>query len=220
MRERPIASSEPRADAPVAPGADATRRSADSAAVRRIAAGDNSAFNEIYSRYRSDVFSYLCRLTQNVHLADDLLQTAFLRLLQAASGYDDRWPLKTWLLGIARNAFIDWTRKTRREVDPTALMNDAAGDGEPNWNPPAEQPDQVDRLIDQEERSLVERSLQTLPWPQREAILLVKVAGLPIREAARVIQGTEGMVKMRLRRGLLRLMEMLGVPASSAVIDE
>jgi RNA polymerase sigma-70 factor (ECF subfamily) len=198
-------------------GADAPRRSADSAAVRRIAAGDNSAFNEIYARYRSDVFSYLCRLAQNVHLADDLLQTTFLRLLQAAAGYDDRWPLKTWLLGIARNAFIDWTRKTRREVDPAALMGDGA-DGEPAWNPPADGPDEVERLIGQEEQSMLERALNKLPWPQREAILLVKVAGLPIREVARVIQGTEGMVKMRLRRGLLRLMDLLGGSADPATM--
>jgi RNA polymerase sigma-70 factor (ECF subfamily) len=207
-------------DAPQSGGWDETRRrsavaAADSAAMRRLAGGDNSAFNEIYARYRSDVFSFLCRLTQNVHLADDILQTTFLRVLQSPGGYDDRWPLKTWLLGIARNAFIDWTRKTRREVDPAALMggepDSNAGDSAPaHWNPPAPAEGGIDQLIGEEEQSRLEQAINRLPWPQREAILLVKVAGLPIREAAKVIAGTEGMVKMRLRRGLLRLMELLG----------
>jgi len=195
------------------PQAEPLRR-CDAAAMRRIAAGDNSAFNEIYSRYRPEVYSFLCRLTQNTHLADDLLQTTFLRVLQAAAGYDERWPLRTWLLGIGRNAFIDWTRKTRREVDPSALMGDGdSSDGAGSlWNPAAPDSEGADRLESEEEHSMLEAALNRLPWPQREALLLVKVAGLPIREAARVIQGTEGMVKMRLRRGLLRLMELMGAP--------
>lgn len=200
------------------PDGDAARHAADGACMRRLADGDHGAFNEVYARYRTDVFGFLCRLTQNTHLADDLLQTVFLRVLQSPARYDDRWPLKTWLLGIARNAFIDWTRKTRREVDPASLMGDAmTGEGAAaSWNPPGlvdKGGGEIDRLVNEEEQSLLEVALNRLPWPQREAILLVKVAGLPIREAAEVISGTEGMVKMRLRRGLMRLMELMGTQA-------
>jgi RNA polymerase sigma-70 factor (ECF subfamily) len=208
------------ADTPAAgdtPRTESPQRRADVRALERVAAGDESAFNEVYHRYRADVFGYLCRLSQDRHLADDLLQTVFLKVLQNPERYDPRWPLKTWLLGIARNAFIDWTRKVRREVDPAALMSDRSGRGDgddaPALNPADPSGPEIDRLVNRERQGLLEQALSRLPWPQREAILLVKVAGLPIREAAEVIDGTEGMVKMRLRRGLVRLMELMGPDA-------
>lgn len=211
-----------RAEAPGSPadadiGADqrAETRRLDVAAMRRLAEGDASAFNEVYARHRIEVFGFLCRLCRSSDLADDLLQTTFLRVLQSPGRYDERWPLRTWLLGIARNAFIDWTRKTRREVDPASLMGDPwTGEGAAElWNPPDPRrgDEGYERLVAEEERTQLERALERVAWPQREAILLVKVAGLSIRDAAAVIGGTEGMVKMRLRRGLLRLMEILGV---------
>src|SRR5690606_20491467 len=107
-------------------------------------------------------------------------------------------PLLPWVLAIARRSFYDEVRqlKNRREE----LSKDGAlpepGDVHP--------PDQEGELTD-----VLERALAELAEMYREAIILTKVTGLSLSEAAEVVGATPSAVKLRVHRGYKMLRQVL-----------
>lgn len=66
---------------------------------------------ELYHRYRADLFSYLLFLTHDSHLAEDLLSETFMSALLALPRFRGESSVKTWLFGIARNRYLRSCRK-------------------------------------------------------------------------------------------------------------
>lgn len=62
---------------------------------------------QIYTQYRQDVYRYLCSLTRDAALAEDLLSETFLRALTGLSGFRKGACVRTWLFSIARHVWID-----------------------------------------------------------------------------------------------------------------
>lgn len=58
---------------------------------------------QIYTQYRQDVYRYLCSLTRDAALAEDLLSETFLRALTGLSGFRKGACVRTWLFSIARH---------------------------------------------------------------------------------------------------------------------
>ena len=61
---------------------------------------------ELYRRYRTDLYRYLCHLTHDPAEAEDLLSETFLRALNRLHTYRGDCAVKTWLFGIARNIWL------------------------------------------------------------------------------------------------------------------
>ena len=68
---------------------------------------------QIYTQYRQDVYRYLCSLTRDAALAEDLLSETFLRALTGLSGFRKGACVRTWLFSIARHVWIDGLRRKR-----------------------------------------------------------------------------------------------------------
>ena len=79
--------------------------------------GDSSAFNSLYKRHGSKVFSYLYRKTQGQRdLTEELHQAVFLKFHQSRLLYDSKYPVLQWLYVIARTTLLDHFRKLGRQV--------------------------------------------------------------------------------------------------------
>lgn len=160
--------------------------------------GNEQAFDDLYRLLTPKLFGYLLRLTRHRERAEDLLQVTFSKLHRARASYLSDAPLLPWVLAIARRSFYDEVRqlKNRREE----LSKDGAlpepGDVHP--------PDQEGELTD-----VLERALAELPEMYREAIILTKVTGLSLSEAAEVVGATPSAVKLRVHRGYKMLREVL-----------
>ena len=82
---------------------------------------------QIYTQCRQDVYRYLCSLTRDAALAEDLLSETFLRALTGLSGFRKGACVRTWLFSIARHVWIDGLRRNGNglqllfERDGTAL---------------------------------------------------------------------------------------------------
>ena len=63
----------------------------------------------------NDVYRFLLSMTKDKHLAEDLLQETFMRAYIHIHSYDHS-KVKPWLFQVARNAFIDYVRKHKKEV--------------------------------------------------------------------------------------------------------
>ena len=73
-------------------------------------------FDHIYQDCFSDVFHYLCGLTGDHHLAEELTQETFFKALKALDQYDGRKDIRAWLFTIGRNTFYSHCRKRGRAV--------------------------------------------------------------------------------------------------------
>ncbi|MBN1826415.1 MAG: RNA polymerase sigma factor [Candidatus Eisenbacteria bacterium] len=121
---------------------------------------------------------------------DDLLQDALLRAWRAYPKLRDPDRFPAWLYAIIRNTHRSRARK--RAIRRWISLDHAAERPAPEGIP-------------FEEKDAVRRALARLPLPEREAILLYEVVGMPVSGVARHQGVTESAVKSRLARGRERL---------------
>lgn len=75
---------------------------------------------QLYRRYKTELYRYLCGLTHDPAEAEDLLSETFLRVLPALARYTGKGSVRGWLYGIARNTWLESLRKRR----PTVSLDD------------------------------------------------------------------------------------------------
>jgi len=80
--------------------------------VRRIAAGDEGAFEDVYDRYGRALYAYLLGRTGRADVAEDLLQEVMMRLVRSRERVGQVRSLRAWLYTLARN---EWIRRHGRE---------------------------------------------------------------------------------------------------------
>jgi RNA polymerase sigma-70 factor (ECF subfamily) len=191
-------------DGPERGAVPAEERDSDERLMLRFRGGDAGAFEVLVRRHRTPVFSFLVRLVGDRARAEDLCQDAFLRVVKAARGWEERATFRTWLFTIARNLAADEARRAVfRRADPL----DAPG-GEAARTP-ADDP-APDRAAEAALlRPKLEAALAALPAEQREVFLLREHAGLRFAEIATVTGTPENTVKSRMRYALEGLRERL-----------
>src|SRR5688572_25924343 len=81
--------------------------------MQRYVEGDAAAFNELYRKIAPKLFGYLLRVTRDPALAEDLLQTTFVKVHRARNAYLKGAPIVPWILVIARRTFYDERRAPR-----------------------------------------------------------------------------------------------------------
>lgn len=184
--------------------ADADSRT-DAELAKLAGGGDRAAAAVLVERYHLPVRRFLLKLTGRDDLADDLAQDTLVRMLRHAGRYDPRYPMRTWLLTIARRLSINRGRADGRAV--------RVGD----WNGCASaEPTPHDKAAEMEEQAVLRRRLDSaiarLTDAQREAILLFHQQGFSVQEAAAMMNLPVGTVKSHLHRARAALRQMLEVP--------
>jgi RNA polymerase sigma-70 factor (ECF subfamily) len=162
------------------------------ALVRRLQAGDSTAFDEIYSLFNKRLLSFLTRMARNRSVAEDLLEETWLRLVSSAEDLRADTRLGPWLFTVARNLFVSYCRSRLRESAYTADLVLL-------W--PGELPRtpfDVASLGEFEQR--LEAAIADLPPIYREAILLVAVEQLRPMDAATVCGVSAESLRQRLKR--------------------
>ena len=77
---------------------------------------------ELYRRYRMDLYRYLCFLTHDPVQAEDLLSETFVRVINRLPTFRGECEVKTWLFGIARNIWLESLRRRHQSVSLDDLM--------------------------------------------------------------------------------------------------
>jgi RNA polymerase sigma-70 factor (ECF subfamily) len=169
----------------------------DESLIAGMASGDDDALAAFVRRFQARVFGLALTIVDDIGLAEEVAQDAFLRAWRHASSYDPRrGRVSTWLLTITRNLAVDAIRLRRdRPVDPDRLVAALTGGHEPEY-------DGAEHL---------RAGLRQLPADQARPIVLAVVYGLTAREIAEQEGIPLGTAKTRIRRGLARLRTALGV---------
>jgi RNA polymerase sigma-70 factor (ECF subfamily) len=137
-------------------------------------------------------------------MAEDVLQTAYLKVVDGRAHFDGRSRFRTWLFGVIRRTASEERRRhaVRRVVTLGAVRGrreEAAGDPDPE--------ELVERS--EESRRLV-RALRALPPRQQDMLHLVFYQDMTIAEAADVLGVTVGTARTHYERGKQRLRDLLG----------
>ncbi len=182
--------------------------------MARYCDGDASAFRELHARVAPRLVGYLARMSGDRALADDLAQQTFLKVHRARSTYVRGADPVPWMFAIAHRTFLDEVRRRKRSRVEVAKdergvpEQPAAIDGAPADAAPAgADPQLVQAAL---------AALDQLPPAQREAVILTKLSGKSIAEAAAITGASPGAVKLRAHRGYLALRKALAALAGGS----
>lgn len=169
-----------------------------------VARGDQAAFGEFYDRLAPRVLGLVRRLLIDHAQAEEVTQEVFLEIWQSAARFEpNKGKASTWTLTMAHRRAIDRIRSAQagRNRDIKVGIRDLA----PDYDQVAEQ---VEVRVEHER---VEQAMQRLSEVQRQAVSLAHYGGYSHSEIAAKLGIPIGTVKTRLRDGMIRLREELGV---------
>jgi RNA polymerase sigma-70 factor (ECF subfamily) len=177
----------------------------------RYCDGEAAAFHTIYRRMAGRLLAYLVGLCDDRAAAEDLLQQTFLKIHQARGTYVRGAHPVPWFYTIAHRTCLDELRRRKRTLVRTTAdgtvpdLRRAALSGESEEEAEA----RAKALSVHERAREALAALQRLPASQRQALLLTKIHGQSVNEAAAIAGTTPGAVKLRAHRAYVTLRERL-----------
>ncbi|UZP65838.1 RNA polymerase sigma factor [Desulfovibrio mangrovi] len=170
----------------------------DAKIVRDVLDGDVDAFSLLVLRYQQRLYAMVFRAVRSPHLAADLTQDAFVQAYEKLEQYSPNRPFYPWLHAVALNIVRDYYRKQARlnvvHVDIDSVI------------PVLEEPSSEVRL----DRDRAFAALEQLPLLYREALILRYREELELAEVARALDIGLSAAKMRIKRGLELLRDLIG----------
>lgn len=176
----------------------------DETLLQRAGTGDTRAFEQLYDRFSSRLLGLLRHMLMDEKEAEDVLQEGFLYLWEHAGNFDPaRSRAFTWSVMIFRHKAIDRMRALgrRARLMDSAAIEHAVLEAESVT---------TDTTMEMKERQKqVHAALSALPGEQRRLIEFAFLKGLTHHAIAESLDLPLGTVKTNIRRGLLRLRDLM-----------
>lgn len=172
----------------------------------QVARGDQQAFEQVYARVSGPVFGLVRRVLRDPAQSEEVTQEVLLNVWKSASRFDEKQGSgMAWIMTMAHRRAVDRVRSEQSASD----RHDRAGrrDIEPAYD------EVVEAVETRLEREAVRRCMTSLTDLQRESVALAYYGGNSYREVAELLNVPLGTVKTRMRDGLIRLRDCLGVVA-------
>lgn len=170
-----------------------------------VAAGQHSAFDQLYALYDQRVFQYVCTLVFNPALAEEIVGDTMMAVWRGAGTFSHTSRVSTWIFGIARHKALDALRRTGRQQREVDLDN--AAELPQTDNSP------FDGVQRKQVASLTQRALTGLSREHQEILRLVFYEDLPYEEIALLLSIPTNTVKTRVyyaKQHLKQQLERLG----------
>jgi RNA polymerase sigma-70 factor, ECF subfamily len=164
--------------------------------MQRYQEADSEAATILVAQLSPQIYRFYAATERDRAVAEDLLQDFWMRIHKARHTYRRGEPVLPWMYALARRVRIDHYRRNKgkrlHEIQSEQLP-ESAGDERQIHN----SPDLTDLL-------------KALPPSQREVLLLLKVSGLSLEEAARATGTSVGAVKQKVHRAYEKLRKLFG----------
>jgi RNA polymerase sigma-70 factor (ECF subfamily) len=171
--------------------------------LRAVGRGDDAVFAQLYDLVAPRIFGLVQRVVRNPAQAEEVTQEVFVEVWRTAPRFDPRLgSASAWILTLAHRRAVDRVRSAQAAT-------------EREQRAPAAEPPPYDVVIEEVtgrlERQQVRRCLQGLTDLQREAITMAYYGGRTYQQVADALDLPLPTVKTRMRDGLIRLRDCLGV---------
>lgn len=172
--------------------------------IKRAAAGDADAFEQLVVLYQPQVYRLAYRMTNHPEDAADLTQEIFLKAWTNLEKFEFKSAFSTWLYRLASNLCIDFLRNSRRKPSVPLTFEDAEGEEQRiEVIDPAPQPE--DALLAAEQQEQLNAAMQDLEPEHRQILTLRVVNDLSYTDIAEILGIKEGTVKSRIARAREKL---------------
>ncbi|MEM7099341.1 MAG: sigma-70 family RNA polymerase sigma factor [Pseudomonadota bacterium] len=166
----------------------------DEALVAGYLAGDQTAFEVLYTRHKGAIFRYLLHQLPRA-AAEDAFQETWLKIVKALPGYSEQGKFQAYIFRICHNVLMDHHRASMKGVEETGIDEDLEDTGsEVSGN-----------ASNMQLREILMRQLAALPVAQRSAWILKHETQLTINQIAELTDTTAEGVKSRLRYAMDKL---------------
>lgn len=155
----------------------------------------------LYERHKASLFSYFLRCTNSRVRSEDMVQNVFLKVMKNTHNFNGTGEFRYWLFRIARNSWIDKTKKKEPMLRAVAL--------ESVHHEGSEQHASGEKDIVEIRKAKLRKALESLSEEKRDAIILSRYQGMDYKTIAEISDCTESAVKSRVMRGLTEIREMV-----------
>jgi len=177
--------------------------------LRQVARGDEQAFRVLYEQLAPRVYGLAKRVVRDPAQAEEVAQEALVEVWRTAARFDSaKGSATSWVLTITHRRAVDRVRAAQSGADRERRV--AAASVETPYD------DVVEEVTASLEQQQVRRCLQGLTDLQREAITLAYYDGFTYREVAEKLDTALPTIKSRMRDGLIRMRDCLGVEVGFA----
>lgn len=184
-----------------------TYHRSDHELVKQFINGDQSCIEQLIHRYKSKVYTYIILIVKNQHLAEDIFQETFIKVIKSLldGKYKENGKFLSWVIRIAHNLIIDYYRKTKQlntisrddfEID---IFNSKKFSGSTI----------EDHLINNQITKDIKNLIDELPADQKEVILLRHYCGLSFKEIAEQTNVSINTALGRMRYALINLRKLI-----------
>ena len=163
--------------------------------------GEAKAMDELLIRYKNPVYRFVLRLSADAVEAQDVTQEVFLKVHQNRLTYKAIGKFSTWIFSIAHNLFVSRLRRKkwtaiwpRKSDDPDELVEFESLDPSPQ-----------EKTLNNELDEIMKKCIQSLPFLQKEALILREYENLDYQEIARILKKSLGTVKTLIHRARMNL---------------
>lgn len=172
--------------------------------LQRVARGDHDAFEGVYDLVAGQVLGVVRRVLRDPAQSEEVTQEVLVEVWRLASRFDPgRGTAQSWVLTMAHRRAVDRVRSAQASTDRDERV--AQRDQQLPYDEVSEQ---VEARLEAEQ---VRRCLGSLTDLQRESVRLAYYRGCTYREVSDLLSVPLGTVKTRMRDGLIRLRDCLGV---------
>jgi RNA polymerase sigma-70 factor (ECF subfamily) len=171
--------------------------------LSRAGRGDQLAFAELYDALAPLLHGVVLRVVRDPAQSEEVTQEAFVELWKLAPRYDaSRGSVKSWATTLAHRRAIDRVRSEQSSRNRTEREAQ---------NRPIQSGDVAEQVVANIDGTRVRKALERLTEIQRQAVELAYFGGHSYREVAVLLGVAEGTIKTRIRDGMIRLRDELGV---------
>ncbi|MEX1078055.1 MAG: sigma-70 family RNA polymerase sigma factor [Homoserinimonas sp.] len=183
---------------------EAVSRTRSNELLLRIAEGDQQAFSDFYDEIASRVLGLIVRVLRDHAQSEEVTQEVFLEVWQTATRFDpNKGQAASWVMTMAHRRAIDRVRSSQSGRDRETRI------GIRDYDPAYDSVSETVEISVEHER--VEVAMARLSEMQRQAVTLAYYGGYSHSELAEMLSVPLGTVKTRLRDGMMRLRDELGV---------
>lgn len=177
--------------------------------IEQILAGHTICYDYLFERYRHQLYAATLSKCGDEQDAGDIIQETYVKAYFNLPRYKAEYTFGQWIYTIARNLFIDFTRR-KRSTTATVSIDGAFGDGRiGKINPPCETLNPEERIISRQNSKQLDALMNELPERYRTMIELRFMGEYSYEEIAEKLGMPIGTVKTQIHRARERLCALI-----------